>query len=114
MSLMSKLSMSLIAASLLASAGGFDPKKFVERSIVTNPQIKVESVDTIMQKQVPDAKDWQAYMVVMNLNYHNKSIKAPETIFVNEKAGLATMDLFRISDGHSIKKDMKPDITPEY
>ncbi len=114
MSLMSKLSMSLIAASLTLSAGNFDLQSFIKKSIVTNPQVKVKSLDVVAKKQLPGTSDWQAYMVVMNLEYHKKDIKAPETIFVNEKANLAATDLFDLSTGKNLKRTMKPDLPESY
>jgi len=114
MSLMSKLSMSLIAASLALSAGGFDLNAFIKKSVVTNRQVKINKVNVIAKKQVPGAADWTVYMVVMDLTYHKKSIKAPETIFVNEKAGLASMDIFQTASGKSLRRTIKPDLPDAY
>ena len=114
MSLMSKLSMSLIAASLALSAGGFDLNAFIKKSVVTNRQVKVNKVNVVAKKPLPRAADWTVYMVVMDLTYHKKSIKAPETIFVNEKAGLATMDMFDTASGKSFRRTMKPDLPEAY
>ena len=114
MSLMSKLSMSLIAASLALSAGGFDLNAFIKKSVVTNRQVKVNKVNVVAKKPLPGAADWTVYMVVMDLTYHKKSIKAPETIFVNEKAGLATMDMFDTASGKSFRRTMKPDLPEAY
>jgi len=114
MSLMSKLSMSLIAASLALSAGGFDLNAFIKKSVVTNRQVKVNKVNVVAKKPLPGAADWTVYMVVMDLTYHKKSIKAPETIFVNEKSSLATMDMFDISTGKSYRRTLKPDLPASY
>ena len=114
MSLMSKLSMSLIAASLALNAGGFDLNAFIRKSVVTNRQVKVNKVDVVAKKPVPGSPDWTIYMVVMDLTYHKKNLKAPETIFVNEKAGLATMDMFNIRSGQSLRRSIKPDLPDSY
>ena len=114
MSLMSKLSMSLIAASLALNAGGFDLNAFIKKSVVTNRQVKVNKVDVVTKKPVPGSADWTIYMVVMDLTYHKKSLKAPETIFVNEKAGLATMDMFDTHSGKSLRRSIKPDLPDSY
>ncbi len=114
MSLMSKLSMSLIAASLTLNAGGFDLKAFIKKSVVTNPQVKIKSIDVVEKKPLPGSPDWQAYMVVMDLEYHKKDIKAPETIFVNKKANLATTDLYDATTGKRYRRIMKPDLPESY
>ncbi len=114
MSLMSKLSMSLIATSLALSAGGFDLNTFIKKSVVTNRQVTVNKVNIIAKKPLPQASDWTAYMVVMDLTYQKKSIKAPETIFVNEKSGLATLNMFNATSGKSYRRTMKPDMPASY
>ncbi len=114
MSLMSKLSMSLIAASLTLSAAQFNLEAFIKKSVVTNRQVTVNKIDVVTKKTVPGSPDWTIYMVVMDLTYHKKSLKAPETIFVNEKAGLATMDMFDIASGKSFRRSIKPDLPQSY
>jgi len=114
MSLMSKLSMSLIAASLTLSAGSFNLESFIKKSVVTNRQVKINKINLIAKKPLPQDPDWAAYMVVMDLTYHKKNIKAPETIFVNEKSSLATMDMFDIASGKSLRRSMKPDLPASY
>jgi len=114
MSLMSKLSMSLIAATFALSAGNFNLESFIKKSVVTNRQVKVNKVEVVAKKPLPGAADWTVYMVVMDLTYHKKSLKAPETIFVNEKAGLATMDMFNVQSGSSYRRSMKPDLPESY
>jgi protein-disulfide isomerase len=106
--------MSLIAASLTLSAGGFDLQSFIKKSIVTNPQVKIKSIAVVSKKKLPAAPDWTVYMVVMDLDYHKKDIKAPETIFVNEKANLATTDMFDTSSGKNLRRSMKPDLPESY
>jgi predicted DsbA family dithiol-disulfide isomerase len=113
MSLMSKLSMITIAATLALSAGGFDLDAFVRKHVVSNPRVKINRIELVAKKPVPDAKSWTAYMIVMDLTYRGKSIKAPETVFVNEADNLATMDLIRI-DGKSLRRVIKPDMPESY
>jgi thiol-disulfide isomerase/thioredoxin len=103
-----------MAATLVVSAGGFNLESFIKKSVVTNRQVKVNKVEVIAKKRVPGSDGWEAYMVVMDLMYHKKSLKAPETIFVNEKAGLATMDMFNIQNGKSYRRSMKPDLPASY
>ncbi len=114
MSLMSKLSMSLIAATLALSAGSFNLESFIKKSVVTNPRVKINGVEVIEKKPLPVDKNWTVYMVVMDLTYQKKPIKAPETIFVNEKTGLATMDMIDLKSGKSYRRIMKPDLPESY
>ncbi len=114
MSLMSKLSMSLIAASLTLNAGGFDLNTFVKKSVVTNRQVKVNKVEVVARKPLKTASDWEVYMIVMDLTYHKKNIKAPETIFVNEKAGLATLNMFDLNSGKNFRRIIRPDLPASY
>jgi len=111
---MSKLSMSLIAATFTLSAGSFNLESFIKKSVVTNRQVKVNAIEVVAKKPIPGAADWMSYMVVMDLTYRKKSLKAPETIFVNEKAGLATMDMFNTATGKSYRRSMKPDLPDTY
>ena len=111
---MSKLSMSLTAATLMLNAGSFNLEAFIKKSVVTNPKVKINAIEVVAQKPVPNVKDWTVYMVVMDLTFRKKSIKAPETIFVNEKAGLASMDIFSTASGKSLRRTIKPDLPTSY
>ncbi len=114
MSLMSKLSTITIAATLALSAGGFDLESFIKKSVVTNPQVKVNKIEVVAKQKIPGTTDWETYMVVMDLTYRKKNIKAPETIFVNEKAGLATMNMFDAQTGKNFRRSIKPDLPESY
>jgi protein-disulfide isomerase len=103
-----------MCATLTLSAGGFDLEAFVKKSVVTNPQVKVNKIDIIEKRAIPGSPDWTAYMVLMNLKYHKKDIKAPETIFVNEKANLAATQLFDVRTGKDLRRVMKPDLPESY
>jgi predicted DsbA family dithiol-disulfide isomerase len=106
--------MSLIAATLTLSAGSFDLESFIKKSVVTNRQVKVNKIEVVAKKPVPGAQEWTVYMVVMDLTYRKKSLKAPETIFVNEKAGFASMDIIQIGSGKSLRRSIKPDLPASY
>jgi thiol-disulfide isomerase/thioredoxin len=111
---MSKLSTITIAATLALSAGGFDLNTFVRKHVVSNPKVKINGLETVAQQPVPGAADWQAHMIVMDLTYKGKKIKAPETIFVNEKSGLATMDLIDLKSGKNLRRILKPKLPESY
>ncbi len=114
MSLMSKLLMSSIAASLVLSAESFDIAKFVKKNVVKNPQVKVNSVDTLSTKKIPGSNDWKAYLVIVNLSFRGKDIKEPMTIFVDEKSSLATMSLMNAKTGEDYQRTIKPSMPDSY
>jgi len=114
MSLMSKLLMSSLAATLLAGAASFDIEKFVKNSVVKNPQVKIKSVEKIATKKVPGTNNWQAHLLMVNLVFKGKPIKEPMTIFVDEKSGLATMSLIDTQNGTEYQRVIKPDMPESY
>jgi len=114
MSLMSKLLMSSMAASLLLSAGTFDIEKFVKKNVVKNPQVKVNSVETVSTKKIPGDNNWNAHLVMVNLSFKGKKIKEPMTIFVDEKSGLATMSLMNAQSGQDYQRTIKPSMPESY
>ena len=114
MSLMSKLLMSSLSATLLLSAGAFDIEKFVKKNVVKNPQVKVQSVRTVSTKKIPGKNDWNAYLVMVDLTFKGKKIKEPMTIFVDDKSGLATMALMNAKTGKDYQRTIKPDMPESY
>ncbi|NKQ41930.1 MAG: thioredoxin domain-containing protein [Sulfurovum sp.] len=114
MSLMSKLLTSSIIATLALSAEAFDIEKYVKNHVVKNKQVKVKSVDTLSTKKIPGSNDWNAYLVMVNLNYNGKDIKEPMTIFVDVKSGLATMGLINVKTGRDYQRTIKPNIPKDY
>ncbi len=114
MSLMSKLLMSSVMATLALSAGTFNIEKFVKKNVVKNPQVKVKKVDTVSTKKIPGDNNWNAYLVMVNLSFKGKDIKEPMTIFVDEKSGLATMSLMNANNGKDYQRTIKPSMPESY
>ena len=114
MSLMSKLLMSSIAATLLAGAATFDIEKFIKKNVVKNPQVKITGIEKIAVKKVPGNNDWNAYLVMVNLTFKGKPVKEPMTVFVDEKSGLATMSLMDANKGTEYQRVLKPDMPKSY
>ena len=114
MSLMSKLLMSSLAATCMLSAAAFDVKKFVEKNVVKNPQVKIKNIETIGIKKIPGKNDWKAYLILVNLTFKGKEIREPMTIFVDEKSGLTTMSLMNIDSGKEYQRMIKPDMPERY
>ena len=112
MSLMLKLSTVLIATTLVASAE-FNLENYVKRDLIKNPDIKVNGVE-LLEKRDTNASNWVAYMFVMDLNVKGKDGKYPETVFVNEKDDLVTMNLYNLKTHQQVGKNFRPDVTKDY
>ena len=113
MSLMLKLSTTLLATTLLSNAS-FNLEDYVKKDLIKNPQIKVKGVELIAKKDVPYAKDWKAYMFLMNLEIKNKTDKYPETVYVNEKSGLVAMNLYNFKEHKLVGKNLRPEVDASY
>ncbi len=113
MSLMLKLSTALLATTLLSNAS-FNLEEYVKKDLIKNPQIKVKGVELIAKKDVPYAKDWKAYMFLMNLEIKNKTDKYPETVYVNEKSGLVAMNLYNFKEHKLVGKNLRPEVDASY
>ena len=114
MSLMSKLLISAAVITVSISAGTFDLTSYIKKNIVKNPDVKVVKVKTTTTRTIPNNPNWKAYLVIVELKYKGKDIQEPMTIFVDEKAGLVSMDLMDANSGKSYKRSMKPDIPDSY
>ena len=113
MSLMLKLSTALIATTLLASAE-FNLENYVKKDLIKNPDIKVNGVELLEKRDINASKDWVAYLFLMDLNVKGKDGKYPEMVFVNDKAGLATMNLYDLKSHKQIGANFRPDVTSDY
>ena len=112
MSLMLKLSTALIATTLVASAE-FNLENYVKRDLIKNPEINVNGVE-LLEKRDTNASNWVAYMFVMDLNVKGKDGKYPEMVFVNEKDGLTSMNLYDYKNHKQIGKNFRPNVTKDY
>ncbi len=116
MSLMSKLLMSTIAATVtLSAAGQPDNKvllKYVKRAVVKNPQVKVKGITVIESKTDERLPGWTILLTTMDLEYQKKEIHAPETMFV--KDGLVTGHLVDLKTGNDYRNEIKPSVPDSY
>jgi len=116
MSLMSKLLMSTIAATVtLSAAGQPDNKvllKYAKRAVVKNPQVKVKGITVIESKTDERLPGWTILLTTMDLEYQKKEIHAPETMFV--KDGLITGHLVNMKTGNDYRDEIKPSVPASY
>ncbi len=101
---------SAIAATLITGAAEFDLQKFVTKTLVRNPQIKVEKVSLISEKALPGRPDWKAYIFSMDLKMGGKTQQASELVFVNSKENLWAMSLFDLRTGQDLRDTIKPEL----
>ena len=116
MSLMSKLLMSTVVATVALSANAQpDSKqliKYIKNAIVKNPQVKVNGVTIIESKTDKDLPGWNILLTTMDLDYQGKEIHAPETMFV--KDGIITGHLVNLKTGSDYRDTIKPSVPDSY
>ncbi len=116
MSLMSKLLVSTIVATATLSANAQPDNKllvkYVKKSVVKNPQVKVNGVTVIESKTHKDLPGWNILLTTMDLTYNGKEIHAPETMFV--KDGLITGHLVDLKTGNNYRDNIKPTVPESY
>ncbi len=110
MSLMSKLLMSTIAATVTLSAAVTDKEltKYFKRFIVKNPAVKVTGVEVLDVKKITEYPGWEAYLTNMKVKFNGKDISAPQTVFVN--GSLMTTRLVDIKTNKDYGKEFKPKV----
>ena len=116
MSLMSKLLMSTIAATVALNANTQpDTKtllKYVKKAVVKNPQVKVNGVTVVESKTHKDLPGWTILLTTMDLEYQKKEIHAPETMFI--KDGMVTGHLVNLKTGNDYRDNIKPTVPASY
>ena len=116
MSLMSKLLISTIAATVALSANTQpDTKKlvrYVKKSVVKNPEVTVKGVTIIESKTHEKLPGWTILLTNMDLEYKKKKIQAPEMMFV--KDGLITGHLVDLKTGNDYRDNIKPSVPKSY
>ena len=116
MSLMSKLLMSTVVATVALSANAQPDEKtllkYVKKAVVKNPQVKVNSVSVIESKTHKDLPGWTILLTTMDLEYQKKEIHAPETMFI--KDGFVTGHLVNLKTGNDYRDEIKPTVPASY
>ena len=116
MSLMSKLLMSTVAATVALSANTQpDTKqllKYVKKAVVKNPQVTVKGVTVLESKTDKRLPGWTILLTTMDLEYQKKEIHAPEMMFV--KDGLVTGHLVNLKTGNDYRDEIKPSVPQSY
>ena len=110
MSLMSKLLMSTVAATVALSANMSekDLTKYFKKFIVKNPSVQVVGAEILDIRKIPQHPGWEVYLTNMKLKYNKKEVSAPQTVFVN--GSLATPMLVDLKSGKNYSKEFKPKV----
>lgn len=116
MSLMSKLLMSTVAATVALSANAHPDNKqllkYIKKAVVKNPQVKVKGVTVIESKTHEKLPGWTVLLTTMDLEYQKKDIHAPEMMFI--KDGLITGHLVDLKTGNDYRDNIKPSVPASY
>ncbi|UPT78110.1 thioredoxin domain-containing protein [Sulfurovum sp. XGS-02] len=116
MSLMSKLLMSTVLASVTLSANAQPDNKllvkYVKKSVVKNPQVKVKGVTVLESKTDERLPGWTILLTTMDLEYQKRELHAPEMMFV--KDGLVTGHLVNLKTGNDYRDEIKPSVPENY
>ena len=112
MSLTLKLLTSLLILSVTLSAEAqLDNKlllKYIKRSVVKNPEVKVNGITVLESKTVKELPGWKVLLTNMALTYQNRDMNVPEIIF--SKDGLLTGHLNNMQTGNDYRNEIKPTV----
>ncbi len=112
MSLMSKLLMSTVVATVALSANTQPDNKtllnYIKKAVVKNPQVKVKGIEVIESKTHKDLPGWTILLTNMDLEYQKKDIHAPEMMFI--KDGMVTGHLVNLKTGNDYRDEIKPTV----
>ena len=112
MSLMSKLLMSTVVATVALSANAQPDNKtllnYIKKAVVKNPQVKVKGIEVIESKTHKDLPGWTILLTNMDLEYQKKDIHAPEMMFI--KDGMVTGHLVNLKTGNDYRDEIKPTV----
>ena len=110
MSLMSKLLMSTVLATVTLSA---TPSKetllnYVRKVVVKNPEVKIKDIKIVEEKTIESLKGWQVLLTTMEIEYQKKKMSIPETMFIRD--GVITGNLIDLKTGKDYRKNIKPKV----
>ncbi|SFV61716.1 Secreted protein, suppressor for copper-sensitivity ScsC [hydrothermal vent metagenome] len=116
MSLMSKLLMSSLIATVTLSAA-IQPDnqtlvKYVRNTVVKNPNVKVKGVTVLESKTHKALPGWTILLTTMDLNYRKKEVHVPKIMFI--KDGLVAEGLVDLKTGKDYKDEIKPTVSSSY
>jgi protein-disulfide isomerase len=116
MSLMSKLLMSTVVATVTLSAvsqpSTEDLVNYVNKAVVKNPQVKINGVTIVESKTHEKLPGWSILLTTMDLEYNKKEMHVPEMMFA--KDGLITGHLVDLETGIDYRDEIKPTVPESF
>ena len=107
---MSKLLSATLIATITLSANELptqkDIIKFVKRSIIRNPRVKIKKIDIVESRVDKRIPDWTVLFTTMNISFQGKDINAPLVLFANDH--LMTTELYDYKTKTEYSKELKP------
>jgi len=107
---MSKLLSATLIATITLSANNLptqkDLIKFIKRSVITNPRVKIKKIDIVESRVDKRIPDWTVLFTTMNISFQNKDINAPLVLFANDH--LITTELYDYKTKTTYSKILKP------
>jgi len=86
--------------------------KYIKRSVVKNPEVKVNGVTVLESKTDERLPGWTILLTTMDLEYQKREVHAPEMMFV--KDGLVTGHLVDLKTGNDYRDEIKPSVPQSY
>ncbi len=112
MSLMSKLLMSTVVATVTLSATAQPDNatlvNYIKKAVVKNPQVKVKGLTVLESTTHKDLPGWTVLLTNMDLEYQKKDLHVPETMFI--KDGLITGHLVNLKTDVDYRDVIKPKV----
>ena len=114
MSLMSKLLTATLIASVGLSATPTDKElmKYVKRNIIKNGSVKINSIEILEKRTIPNLKGWEAFLTNIHITFNKKDVDVPEMMFVN--GNVITPVLVDYTTGKNYRNEIRPNATNDY
>ena len=101
----------LLSTSLFSSSMDENVLKFEKKSISQNPNVKLNSVNINVKKEVP-LKGWYGYILDVNVDVKGKKINVKDIIFTDGR--YITRDIIDSKNSKSLKSYVTPNLTSKY
>jgi protein-disulfide isomerase len=112
---MSKLLSATLIATITLSASELptqkDIIKFVKRSIIRNPRVKINKIDIVESRVDKRIPDWTVLFTTMNISFQGKDVNAPLVLFANDH--LMTTELYDYKTKTEYSKELKPTLSKD-
>ncbi|SHO81306.1 Secreted protein, suppressor for copper-sensitivity ScsC [hydrothermal vent metagenome] len=114
MSLISKLVTATLIASVTLSATPTDKElmKYVKRNIIKNGSVKINSIEILEKRTIPELKGWEAFLTNIHITFNKKDVDVPEMMFIN--GNVITPVLVDYKTGKNYRNEIRPNANKDY